>query len=102
MPTPAELGWDAYRAGAERSTNPYKLTGAARLAWFKAYDDAAAAQDTAIDRWHEGYFMRRDGKPRPTEANAAEGWDHRDTEAPSAPVERPEGYYHMALDPEGC
>lgn len=58
--------------------------------------------DDRIDRWHDGYFMRRDGKPRPTEANAAEGWDHRDAEIPSAQIERPEGYYHTALDPEGC
>lgn len=54
--------------------------------------------DAAIDAFHDGYFAHRDGKPRPTEKNAAEGWDHRarDCRVEYVMPARPEGYYHCA------
>ena len=56
--------------------------------------------DARIERWHNGYFAHRDGKPRPVDNDAAQGWDHRANDMMTQVVMpvRPEGYYHMPLD----
>ena len=56
--------------------------------------------DAAADRFCDGYFAHKRGEPRPTEPDAAAGWDER---AASLGVRvimpaRPEGYYHQRLE----
>lgn len=55
--------------------------------------------DAAIDRWHDGYFQYRAGKPCPIDADEADGWrTARDMARVMVDeIERPEGYYHMPL-----
>ena len=55
--------------------------------------------DRKIDLWHDGYFMRRRGEARPTDADMASGWDeaNREPSFRAAQVERPEGYYHAPI-----
>lgn len=56
--------------------------------------------DARVDRWHDGYFAHRAGKPCPTDKDAADGWHHRRKNLPweaTDVVERPEGYYHAPL-----
>lgn len=46
MPTPTQIGQDAYAIGRDRTANPYRLAGLSRSDWFAGYD-AAAARDFA-------------------------------------------------------
>lgn len=58
-------------------------------------DDAET--DARIDRYHDGWFARRDGKPRPeTCPDGQAGWDDclRAEKVRVVMPARPEGYYH--------
>lgn len=61
------------------------------------YDDEAA--EAAIEQYHAGYDMFRQGKSCPAEAKMVEGW--RDAQRASRVrvimPRRPEGYYHMPI-----
>lgn len=54
--------------------------------------------DARIDRFHDGYFAHKRGEARPTDADAAAGWDQRaiDCRVRVVMPRRPEGYYHAA------
>lgn len=58
-----------------------------------------ATTDQKIDRWHDGYFAHRDGKPQPSDPDAAAGWQHREDsrQVRVAMCSRPEGYYHAPI-----
>lgn len=60
-------------------------------------DDEAEAE-ARIDRFHNGYFAHQRGEPRPSDADAAAGWDDRARDALVRVVmpPKPEGYYHCA------
>lgn len=61
------------------------------------FDDAA--NDAAIDRFHDGWGAFLKGQPRPTEKDAGEGWDHGRATSRVRAVQpaRPEGYYHLPV-----
>lgn len=63
-----------------------------------ALSQADRDADARIDAFHDGYFAHRDGKPRPSDLHAAEGWDERarDVQVRVVMPRRPEGYYHCA------
>lgn len=63
----------------------------------QAYDEDL--NDRVIDLYHDGYFARRRGEPRPSCPYSACGWDdaERETKVVVVMPRRPEGYYHAPI-----
>lgn len=55
--------------------------------------------DKNCEAYHNGYMAHKTGKPRPTEDQAAQGWDDRARDCKVVVVMpvRPEGYYHYPI-----